>query len=167
MEQGDVMTVINHFIILSDAWSTHTRIAPHYPYEGKSRSMSFHDDYKRIQNCFVKGKAQIAFHFCQTSSYTWESVVEKDGYFDDVKVIDSVEEFIDIIRMDELPDSSTIGRYIMNLTQCDRTKLNILTYISYAEYLCGRREPLFKDRMRSKTGSRPRIPCLKHSTDRP
>lgn len=69
--------MINHLIILSDAWSMGTRIALHYAYEGLGEGLTFNEDYTRIQNCFEKGKVPIGFHTCQSMSYSWESVVEK------------------------------------------------------------------------------------------
>lgn len=144
--------MINHLIILSDAWSMGTRIALHYAYEGLGEGLTFNEDYTRIQNCFEKGKIPIGFHTCQSMSYSRESIVEKDRYFDDVTVIDSVEEFIKIVKMDEILSSIVIGRYILNLTLCDETNLNILLYLSHAEYLFRNEDPLFVNRIRVEDG---------------
>lgn len=117
--------MINHLIILSDAWSMGTRIALHYAYEGLGEGLTFNE----------------TTHVSRTAS-------RRARYFDDVTVIDSVEEFIKIVKMDEILSSIVIGRYILNLTLCDETNLNILLYLSHAEYLFRNEDPLFVDRIR-------------------
>ncbi len=139
--------MINHYIILSDAWAMSCRIALHYTFDGKIDGTQFRADVKRIMQSFEDGMAKIGVHTCQSRSASWESVVEKDPYFDDVKVIDSVEEFIRIIKLHEFPRSGVISQYILNMRECDRTDLCTLLHLCNAEYMSKYGSPLFHDEM--------------------
>ncbi len=139
--------MINHYIILADGWSVSSRIALHYTFDGPPDGRAFRQDVKRIQNCFERDYAKVAVHTIQSLSESWESVVAKDSYFDDVRVIDTVEEFIDILRKDECPRSDVVSQYILNLTECGMDRLNMLLYLCDAEYIMRCGYQLFQDRM--------------------
>lgn len=139
--------MINHYIILADGWSVSSRIALHYTFDGPPDGREFRKDVKRIKDCFERDHANVAIHTIQSLSESWESVVAKDRYFDDVFVIDTVEEFIDILRKDEYPRSDVVSQYILNLTGCDMDRLNMLLYLCDAEYIIGCGHQLFQDRM--------------------
>ncbi|MEV2911476.1 hypothetical protein ABNF65_23435, partial [Paenibacillus larvae] len=75
-----------HFIALSSVGGR--RIAWHYASEGKL-------DKEPLRAFMSKAEGMIGgIHKIQTDSTSWQSVVDRDSYFDDVLVTRDVDEFI-------------------------------------------------------------------------
>ena len=139
--------MINHYIILADGWSVSSRIALRYTFDGKIDGDAFRSDVKHIQNCYEHDLAPISVHTCQSKSTDWESVVNKDPYFKNVLVLDSVDEFTSILKKNETPRSDVISQYILNITECDLQRLSYLLYICNMEYALNCGYNLFEDGM--------------------
>lgn len=139
--------MINHFVILSSSYSTGCRIAMDLPFDGRFDKEVIDPILHRIRNCYGGEIVSMGWQMLQTQSTSWESVVKSDPYFEDVRLIETVDEFIDLIKRDEFLESRTVGEYILNIDSCDRHRAEILTYLCYADFLVidGRR--MFRDRI--------------------
>ncbi|MDO5853295.1 MAG: DUF4065 domain-containing protein [Thermoplasmata archaeon] len=137
--------IILHYIILSSSYSTGRRIALHYPFEGSIDSERMHLILDRISDCYGGPDVSFGIHVTQTESESWQSVVESDPYFKDVHIIDTVEEFIELIQRDKTFTGLDASDYILSLTPCTHSRLEKLTYMCYADYLCDTGERLFED----------------------
>ena len=60
-------------------------------------------------------------------------------------VIDSVEGFIELVGRDRHLKGVDVAKYILSRTGCTHTRLEMLTYLCYADYLCSTGKPLFDD----------------------
>ncbi|ARF67610.1 hypothetical protein B7C51_06870 [Paenibacillus larvae subsp. pulvifaciens] len=74
-----------HFIALSSVGDR--RIAWHYASEGKL-------DKETLRAFVAKTKGMLGIHKIQTDSTSWQSVVDRDSYFDDVTAVQDADEFI-------------------------------------------------------------------------
>ena len=136
--------MIRHCIILSSSYSTGRRICLHYT----------GDDYSKIDDAITKIRGTYDGKIVPYSTYIvhtdlpdWESVIDKDPYFDDVEVIDTLDEFVERISRDRYLKGLEVARYIMSKYQCTHTRLEKLTYMCYADYLCSTGERLFEDKI--------------------
>ena len=133
--------MFNHCIILGSAYSIRCRIALHYV-NLDSKEMKEKLDY--IMNACGRD-ISISTHYLRTNENTWKSVVAYDMYFSDVKLIDNIAEFTHLILCDRDLVGLDIARYIISKVPCTHLKLQKLTYLCYAEYLCKTNKKLFKD----------------------
>lgn len=131
-----------HQIILSSSYSTGTRIGLHYT-DCDEGTVS--ESIKAIEGAYDGKSVSYSIHVVTTESIEWGSVVEKDPYFDDVKIIDSVDDFITLIRRDRYLTGVDVARYILSKGPCSHTRLEKLTYMCYADYLCDTGDRLFTD----------------------
>lgn len=129
--------MISHFIILSSSYSKGTRIGLHYAFEeGKLQKEVTQPAIDKVCSCFDGKSVSFSTHLIQTDSFEWEYVPEKDGYFQGVKIIDNVDEFIAIIRKDREFKGIDVATYIASLKPCTHSRLEKLTYFCYVDYLC-------------------------------
>ena len=87
----------------------------------------------------------ISTHFVQTDSDSWSSVYEKDYFFRDVEILDSVEKFISLIQQDRVLSGLDVAKYILCKVKCTHLKLEKLVYLCFADYLCKYNKELYKD----------------------
>lgn len=137
--------MITHYIILSSSYSTGKRIAYHIPFDRAVDEQLVDSVLDRINSSFEGSPPLIAVHIKQTDSDSWESVVELDSYFRTVSVINNLNEFIELIRKDRTFKGVDVARYILSKTKCTHTRLEKLTYLCYADYLCNTNKKLFED----------------------
>ncbi len=136
--------MITHYIITSSSYSKGKRIALDYIIYEKT-------DFSELQKILIKilekcGKdVSVATHFVQTDSDSWESVKEKDYFFEEVELIEDIDEFIKLIQEDRLLVGLDVAKYILCKIKCTHLKLEKLVYLCYAEYLCKYNKELFKD----------------------
>lgn len=131
----------NHCIILGSAYSIGKRIALHYTNLNEVEMKSKLD--------FITKKCGydifISTHYIMTDEESWESVVNFDKYFLGVQLLDNIEDFTNLILKDRDLIGIDIARYITSKYPCTHLKLEKLTYICYAEYLCETKKKLFND----------------------
>ena len=135
--------MIGHYIIMSSSYSIGTRIALHYLLDDSSTLK-----LNRIVPIILKecGRdVSISSHFIETDDKSFQSVVDKDYFFKDVKVIDSLEEFIKLINIDRELIGLDVAKYILCRCKCTHLKLEKLVYMCYAEYLCKYNKKLYED----------------------
>ena len=139
--------MITHYIILSSSYSRGKRIALHYPFAGIIDDDQMQSVRERIKSAFTGTPPLFAVHVKQTDSESWDSVTELDSYFKGVEVIGTVDEFVDLISKDRTFEGVDVARYILSITRCTHTRLEKLTYLCYADYLCKTGKRLFEDKI--------------------
>lgn len=136
--------MITHYIITSSSYSRGKRIALDYILDEKGNYL----ELKKILDTILEkcGKdVSVSTHFVQTDSKTWESVKEKDYFFKEVELIESIHEFIDLVKKDRVLIGLDVAKYILCKIRCTHLKLEKMVYLCYAEYLCKYDKELFKD----------------------
>lgn len=138
--------MITHFIFLSSSYSLGTRIAIDYIVTDDSVQETIKKDLdKIIKEC---GKdVSISTHMIQADDTTWKSVCIADHFFKDIKVIDSIDKFIKLIKKDRKLEGLDVAKYILSQTTCTQLKLQKLVYLCFADYLCATGKELFTDKI--------------------
>lgn len=138
--------MINHYIILGSSYYLGTRIALHYTFDNNLDDGRIANDLNYIVDTCGTG-LPISVHVIQTESKSFKSVSDYDKYFKDVKVIETKEEFADILLKDRQIKGLDVARYILTKKPCTHLKLEKLVYLCYADYLCETKEKLFDDKI--------------------
>ncbi len=81
-----------------------------------------------------------------TEGQDWNSLVAEDPYFADVELIEDREAFIMAIMGNRYLNGVEVARYILSRGSCTHLKLQKLTYMCYAEYLCRYGKKLYIDK---------------------
>jgi uncharacterized phage-associated protein len=136
--------MIKHLIVMSSAYSIGKRIALDYSDEDVLQMDEIQKDIDYIYDKCGKD-APISTHFIQTEEKGWNKVVELDKFFEGVKVLQSKEEFVEYILKDSSLIGTDIAKYILTKVPCTHLKLQKLTYMCYADYLCEHNKKLFND----------------------
>lgn len=89
----------------------------------------------------------ISTHYLETDSYSWHSIIEKDSFFEDVRVVDTLDTFIKLISADRILKGIDIAKYILANRFCTHLELEKLVYMCYADYLCATYKKLFEDKI--------------------
>lgn len=122
----------NHCIIMSSAYSIGKRIALHY--------INLNEIEMKNKIDFIMNKCgkdiSLSTHYIMTEKDTWKSVVDFDKFFLNVKLIDNINTFVDLILKDRELIGLDVAKYITSRCSCTHLKLEKLTYFCYAEYLC-------------------------------
>lgn len=138
--------MVTHFIFMSSSYSLGTRIALDYIVTDKNvqEELKQHLD-KIIETC---GKdVSISTHMIQADDDNWKSVCEADHFFKDVKVISSIDKFIQLIQKDRKLEGIDVAKYILSKIKCTQLKLQKLVYLCFADYLCDTGKELFTDKI--------------------
>lgn len=138
--------MIKHFMILSSSYSSGTRIALHYTIDDQMSSEMLTNEVKTIKELCGE-TVSISTHYIETDSADWSSVVEKDGFFEDVKVVETLIGFVNLISEDRVLKGIDIAKYILSEKKCTHLELEKLVYMCYADYLCATQKKLFKDKI--------------------
>ena len=134
--------MIVHRIILSSSYSTGRRICLHFTDCDERYFSSVLEEVKRAYG----GKAvPFSIHMIVTSSKEWRSVVKTDPYFSDVVEIKGIDKFVSLLQKDRYLKGADVARYILSKESCTHTRLEKLTYMCYADYLCEYGQRLFED----------------------
>lgn len=133
-----------HCIIMSSSYTEGTRIALDItdPLRMNADAVARIIDEIRDKS---DQEVPLSTHFIETDSDNWESVSEYDPFFKNVKRIDSVEEFSEMIRKDRVLSGLDVANYILSVTPCTHLSLEKLVYFAYADYLCSHSDRLFED----------------------
>ena len=100
---------------------------------------------KIIKKC---GKdVSISTHMIQADNESWKSVCEANHFFKDVKVISSIDKFIQLILKDRKLEGIDVAKYILSKIKCTQLKLQKLVYLCFADYLCDTGKKLFTDKI--------------------
>lgn len=135
---------VKHTILLSSSYSLGKRICLHYADAPESEISR---DHVIVRDAYGGKRVLYSVHVIHTESKGWDSVVSTDPYFADVEPIPSVEKFVELIQKDRYLSGLDVARYILSKTSCTHTRLQKLTYMCYADYICKTGEKLFDDRI--------------------
>ena len=133
-----------HVIILSSSYSTGERIAMHYVIDEYMDPDMLSSEVKTIK-AQCGETVSISTHYMETGSPFWDSVIEKDAFFEGVRVVDSLVGFVDLISTDRVLHGIDIAKYILATRVCTHLELEKLVYMCYADYLCDTKKRLFED----------------------
>ncbi|MGN0484242.1 MAG: Panacea domain-containing protein [Lachnospiraceae bacterium] len=138
--------MIKHFIILSSSYSDGKRIAVHYILDEQVTAEMISNEIKTIKEQCGQN-VSISTHCVVTDSTDWASIVEKDSFFEDVEVIESLGGFINFIRQDLTLQGIDIAKYVLSKVECTHLSLEKLVYMCYADYLYYTGKKLFSDKI--------------------
>ena len=128
-----------HYIILSSSYTL-----------GKRICLDVVDDATQANSAVTIIKescgydVSLSYHTIKTVSAIWSSVINKDAFFKDVKKIDEITVFINLIEKDRSLSAMDVAKYIVSITPCTNIKLQKLLYLSYADYLTCYKKHLFE-----------------------
>lgn len=135
-----------HYIITSSSYSKGTRIAIHNLIEPNATADKYNSIIEKIIS--VCGEdVSISTHAMTTSDKTWESIQKNDPFFEDVLLVENLDEFIKLIKLDRTIIGLDVAKYIISKINCTHLKLQKMVYLCYANYLCETKEPLFEDKI--------------------
>ena len=132
-----------HLIILSSSYSTCSRIGLDFVDDDEGFGIAL----ERLRGAYCGKSVPFSVHFIPTYSASWDSVVCKDPYFDDVRIIASVDEFVGLVCRERYLKGADVARYILSKSHRTYAELQMLVYLCYAEYLCETGSHLFTDRI--------------------
>lgn len=138
--------MIRHFMILSSSYSEGRRIAMHYIVDKQMNPEQLHKEVRTIKAACGE-TVSISTHYLETDSYSWHSVIEKDSFFEDVQVVDTLDTFIELISADRILKGIDVAKYILAGRLCTHLELEKLVYMCYADYLCATHKKLFADKI--------------------
>ena len=130
-----------HMLILSSSYTLGARIV----LDAHGNPVLFDSMLKSVVDAYDGKQVPFNTHMMVAEEDTWDSVVRKDPYFEGVKLIDTVEEFVDLIRKDRYLKGTDVARYILSRHRCTHARLEKMTYLAYADYLCSSGARLFTD----------------------
>lgn len=136
--------IITHCIIMSSSYSKGARIAIDYCLKPTDTKEVLLERLNKITDA-CGNDVSISTHYIPTASKSWTSVYKKDPFFEDVKLINSIDTFIKLIQKDRLLKGIDVAKYILSKVKCTHLKLEKLVYLCYAEYLCQTGKRLFQD----------------------
>ncbi|KGE17548.1 Panacea domain-containing protein [Paenibacillus wynnii] len=132
-----------HFIAIANDYVQGRRLGWHYPSREKLRKERIQSFMNRVElEC---GDIQLGIHKFSTESKKWDSVLEKDSFFEDVIVTENEDFFIEQVSSGKELRAYDVAKYILSITPLTHLKLQKLLYYAYAEYLLATGEKLFKD----------------------
>lgn len=134
-----------HFIAIYSHYSNGVRIGWHYTSDEKlDREIiqSFLDDSER-----KLGTADFGIHKLTTESRSWESVIEKDSFFENVIIIGEKDTFLETLDNDKNISVLDIAKFFLAYSPVTNLKLQKLIYFAYATYLNATEKSLFPERI--------------------
>lgn len=114
--------MFKHFIILLSSYCERKRFALQYVYSGgidQNEIQSVLDAMESID----EGSLTYSTYYICTESEDWESVVSYDPYFEDVQLVESKEELLQLMKKDFRITGLDISKYI--LSKCRGTHLEL------------------------------------------
>lgn len=136
--------MIYHFIAIASGFIQGTRIAWHYASKEKLDQTRIK---KFMQEAHQQNSAQFGIHKLSTESLSWDSVVAKDSFFEDIFIIENEEELLRMLKVGKEISALDIAKYILGIKPMSHLKLQKIVYLVYAEYLVRYSKPLFKEKI--------------------
>ena len=133
-----------HYIIMSSAYTEGVRIALAFPTD---TFLDTQEIKKTIDYIYQQCGEDVAIssHLIQTKSLAWESVAEYDPFFEGVVLMNSSAAFCALVNKSRVLSGLDVAKYILSKVHCTHLSLEMLVYLSYADYLCDTSERLFED----------------------
>lgn len=134
--------MVHHLIVIASSYKLGKRIAWHYAAEIIDKSKL---EELKTKTSEILGKPEYAIHKLSTESEKWESVIEKDSFFDKLKVYSDLDEFLKVVKEDKILTALDIAKLVLSIQSMSNLKLQKIVYFVYAEYLSRYGKSLFKD----------------------
>ncbi len=138
--------MVKHIIFLSSSYTQKERIAYHIPLMSEADL----DKAKKVQMELKKkiaGKTQYSIYSVTTKDESWQSVVELDRFYADVRKVSELNDFVKLIIKDLQLEALDVAKYIISCTNCTHLKLQKLLYLCYQEYLHLAQKKMFRDKI--------------------
>ncbi|MEV2910044.1 type II toxin-antitoxin system antitoxin SocA domain-containing protein [Paenibacillus larvae] len=132
-----------HFIAIASNYAEGRRIGWHYASEGKLDKELIKKFIDKVDS--KQKNIQLGIHKIPTHSTTWQSVVDRDSYFEDVFVTHDMDEFVKHISEDKELKASDVAKFIISTIPVSHLKLQKLLYYAYATFLMATGKKLFKE----------------------
>lgn len=132
-----------HFIAIASNYAEGRRIGWHYSSEGKLDKELIRKFMAKVED--KQRNIQLGIHKILTHSTSWQSVVDRDSYFEDVFVTRDMDEFVKHISEDKELKASDVAKFIVSTMSVTQLKLQKLLYYVYAEFLRTTGKKLFKE----------------------
>lgn len=131
---------MRHYVLIGSAYMLGHRIALHFT-EPKEVDRIFTNHSELIK------KYPISIHIVEADGKHWESVLQNDRFFDNIKIVRNPKEFFKLLKQNENLSGLDIAYYILSKYHCCHTKLEKLVYFCYADYLAKTQKKLFIDKI--------------------
>jgi len=132
-----------HFIAIASDYTSGIRIGWHYSDEKRLNTNKIQSFMKTVkQKC---GDIPLAIHKLSTESTEWQSVVDKDSFFEDVVITPDMDKFIELVTADRKLSAYDVAKFILSIYPTSHLKLQKLLYFAYAEFLIKTGKKLFDD----------------------
>lgn len=138
--------MFEHFILMASSYKRGTRIALHFAFDEGIDENKIETPIRAIYDSIGEA-AKFSTHYVCTDDASWDSVVAYDPFFSDAYLLESLEEFIYIMKQDMDITGLDIAKYILSKRPCTHLELEKLTYLCYADYLCKYDEPMCRDKV--------------------
>lgn len=91
-------------------------------------------------------KGMFNFHFIQTGSASWKSILELDSYFADMELFENEDDFVRKLRKGSVIKAVDVAGYVKDQLDIDSNlKLEKLIYLAYAKVLFQTGKRLFTE----------------------
>lgn len=134
--------MFEHIILFSSSYRTKRRIGWHYSEKGISREV-LNNILQKTTEIILEPK--YAVHRLMTDSPTWESVVALDSFFEDIYIIDDLEEFLLEMKEDSVITALDVAKFLLSMQPMSNLKLQKMIYLVYANYLEKTGRKLFQE----------------------
>jgi len=132
-----------HFIAIMSHYEKGQRIGWHYASEGRLDRTVLDTFFKKVEEkC---GSVQFGIHKLSTKDTSWNSVVEKDSFFNDIAISADIDSFISAVSADKKLKAYDVAKFILTIMPTSHLKLQKLLYYVYAEFLHKKDKRLFED----------------------
>lgn len=130
-----------HFIAVMSHYEKGQRIGWHYATEGRLDRFVIDTFFKKVEEeC---GPVQFGIHKLSTKDTSWNSVVEKDSFFEDIAISPDMDSFVAAVSADRKLKAYDIAKFILSVLPASHLKLQKLLYYVYAEFLQKKGKRLF------------------------
>lgn len=132
-----------HFIAILSDFAGGRRFGWHYSSEEKLDTKIIETFMRRVkEEC---GDVQYGIHKITTEHVSWESVVERDSFFADVIVTDSMDDFIRVTSNDRQLKAYDVAKFLLSVLPTTHLQLQKLLYYVYSDFLLKTGKRLFKE----------------------
>lgn len=132
-----------HFLAILSDFSGGRRFGWHYSSETRLDTEKIKLFMRRVKDeC---GDVQFGIHKISTESTSWESVIEKDSFFADVIITESIDDFIKVFSNDKQLKAYDVAKFILSILPASHLQLQKLVYYIYSDFLLKTGSKLFKD----------------------
>lgn len=134
----------NHVIVISSSYKSGQRVALHYVQDKNGSFDRINRDISKIR--LICGEdIQLAIHKISTENMLWDSVVQKDPFFSDIRLIDKVDTFISVVAIDRKLKPLDVAKFILSIRPYTHLGIQKMVYLCYADYLCKYGKKMFDD----------------------